>query len=609
MAKTSEEFLIKLRAIADMKDVDKAAKALRDLMSEFDGVEQASAETAAATKRADKAVEQATETTRRKTKATKEAAQADREAAAAVAKVGENHAVAEPKIRKSAEAKKKAGQAAGEYEGQATKAGQGSKNMGLGVLEASRAFEDLQYGLRGVLNNIPTMIMSFGGGAGLAAGLSFAAVAGDLLFRKLSSGKADMEQAKKAADLLAEANETLAKKITASAEAKGRASIAGYLETLRQETAALESQAAAAERAAASQKRLADLRREAESAQRSKEEAEIAWREANDPRFTAVQAAQARSGLKSREAQAGTEAKVQAEQARVNAAFRAQQAAEERARQAEQQFADMQARYRQLEDQKRKAEAELNRQKQLQANAERFTAKGSETKDAADSLRRSLIRAGTSPSDAASEVEPMLREARELFAKATAMKAQADSINTFALDKEITETKTKMDEMKSEMESSTTAVSDAKTAATEAKKNTEAIASEAQEAVNIIYEMADTAAQARQFEDMTAVKAAAERDMQTAVNGMKTGVTTAVGGITNTSANFQAGLNSIEKALADGLQPADGTPVINAAKRLQGTQEATYLGLQGTLNQIIQVMTAFQNEQRRQQAQLQQMAR
>ena len=55
-----------------------------------------------------------------------------------------------------------------------------------GALEASRAFEDLQYGIRGVLNNIPVMIQRFGGGAGLAAAISFAAVSADLLVRRLT---------------------------------------------------------------------------------------------------------------------------------------------------------------------------------------------------------------------------------------------------------------------------------------------------------------------------------------------------------------------------------------------------------------------------------------
>ncbi|AGA28377.1 hypothetical protein [Singulisphaera acidiphila] len=52
-----------------------------------------------------------------------------------------------------------------------------SKNIQLGFLELSRAFEDAQYGLKGVINNIPSIIQMFDGSAGLAAGVSAVAVA------------------------------------------------------------------------------------------------------------------------------------------------------------------------------------------------------------------------------------------------------------------------------------------------------------------------------------------------------------------------------------------------------------------------------------------------
>ena len=61
-------------------------------------------------------------------------------------------------------------------------------NLGLGALAAAQAFEDMQYGIRGVLNNIPQMVLMFGGGAGLAAVISVASVAGNLLFEDLTKG-------------------------------------------------------------------------------------------------------------------------------------------------------------------------------------------------------------------------------------------------------------------------------------------------------------------------------------------------------------------------------------------------------------------------------------
>ena len=67
-------------------------------------------------------------------------------------------------------------------------------NLGMGALAAAQAFEDMQYGIRGVLNNIPQMVLMFGGPAGLAAAISVAAVAGTILFEKFASGT---EKAKK----------------------------------------------------------------------------------------------------------------------------------------------------------------------------------------------------------------------------------------------------------------------------------------------------------------------------------------------------------------------------------------------------------------------------
>jgi hypothetical protein len=51
-----------------------------------------------------------------------------------------------------------------------------TRNMGQAALEASRGLEDLQYGIGGVVNNIPSLVMALGGGMGLTAAISLAAV-------------------------------------------------------------------------------------------------------------------------------------------------------------------------------------------------------------------------------------------------------------------------------------------------------------------------------------------------------------------------------------------------------------------------------------------------
>jgi hypothetical protein len=55
-------------------------------------------------------------------------------------------------------------------------AAKGAGDMGRGFLELSRAVEDAQYGIGGLLNNIPQAITMFGGPSGLAAVVSLTAV-------------------------------------------------------------------------------------------------------------------------------------------------------------------------------------------------------------------------------------------------------------------------------------------------------------------------------------------------------------------------------------------------------------------------------------------------
>lgn len=61
------------------------------------------------------------------------------------------------------------------------------RNSGLAVLEASRAFEDLQYGIGGVLNNIPNLLMNLGIGAGLTGVVSAAAVGVNMLAKNFGN--------------------------------------------------------------------------------------------------------------------------------------------------------------------------------------------------------------------------------------------------------------------------------------------------------------------------------------------------------------------------------------------------------------------------------------
>jgi len=64
-------------------------------------------------------------------------------------------------------------------------AGKSARNSSMGFLAFSQAVEDSQYGVNGILNNIPMMVMGFGGSMGLAGAISLAAVAATQGFRLL----------------------------------------------------------------------------------------------------------------------------------------------------------------------------------------------------------------------------------------------------------------------------------------------------------------------------------------------------------------------------------------------------------------------------------------
>jgi len=80
-----------------------------------------------------------------------------------------------------------AGERSREFARKAGEAKESSRNMGGAVLEASRAFEDMQYGIRGALNNLPVLIAQLGGSAGLAGVISLVAVTASILGPKLLS--------------------------------------------------------------------------------------------------------------------------------------------------------------------------------------------------------------------------------------------------------------------------------------------------------------------------------------------------------------------------------------------------------------------------------------
>lgn len=79
------------------------------------------------------------------------------------------------------------------------------KNMGQGMLQVAYFMDDVQYGIRGIMNNIPGLVMGFGGGAGLAGAVSIATLAGAKLYEWMGNTEAKSKELAKAIEEEAEA--------------------------------------------------------------------------------------------------------------------------------------------------------------------------------------------------------------------------------------------------------------------------------------------------------------------------------------------------------------------------------------------------------------------
>lgn len=75
----------------------------------------------------------------------------------------------------------------------------GGRNMGGGLLQLSQTVDDLQYGIRGVVNNIPGLVQGFGISAGIAGGAQLAFIAVNQLTDKLTDYIKKQQEASQAA--------------------------------------------------------------------------------------------------------------------------------------------------------------------------------------------------------------------------------------------------------------------------------------------------------------------------------------------------------------------------------------------------------------------------
>jgi hypothetical protein len=103
----------------------------------------------------------------------------------------------------------------------------GATNAGMAMLMFSQGLEDAQYGLRGVMNNIPPLIMALGGGPGLAGAVSVGAVAVSSLAKVWQKVNAEFELNERNAKSLAAWTERTTKAVQAAEDA-GRSQAEAY---------------------------------------------------------------------------------------------------------------------------------------------------------------------------------------------------------------------------------------------------------------------------------------------------------------------------------------------------------------------------------------------
>lgn len=163
-----------------------------------------------------------------------------------------------------------------------------TRNFGQAALEGSRAFEDLQYGIGGVINNIPGLLMSLGAGAGMTGIVSILVVLAAKLGPKLVALFRDPKP------------ESLAFNQAVRDVMQSLGDMSDLVETLadqeKQFAAALQFGTDAADRQETHLTRLAKSREALANAVRDQAKAEIEAQEAAG-KITAKQAEQAKFGL------------------------------------------------------------------------------------------------------------------------------------------------------------------------------------------------------------------------------------------------------------------------------------------------------------------------
>ncbi len=232
--------------------------------------------------------------------------------------------------------------------------GKSTRRTDLAMLSFSQAVEDAQYGVRGILNNIPSLVMQLGGGAGLAGVISLSAVGLSTLYTQLTKTDEKVEETAEEVDVLKEYFKDLNEEVE-------NARFEAYADKLQVVDNMIKRQNESLRANIKFTQQKAKEELAVAAAQDDIARAQIAQRVQYDPNFTEQDAAEARNRLDAGRIARETEASIAEEQAKIEAATikyketaEQRQAVQERTQELERKYLEMEQELFQLQSKKTK---------------------------------------------------------------------------------------------------------------------------------------------------------------------------------------------------------------------------------------------------------------
>jgi hypothetical protein len=316
--------------------------------------------------------------------------------------------------------------------------GKSSSNSAMGILALSNAFQDAQYGMAGMINNIPGIVAGMGLGMGVAGAAQAAAVGIQILSKSFNSAE---DPIKKAALELRNANAEInftAESMDRSVEATKKATAAqkDLADELARVAAEHKAVADEADRSFRAQQRLADIELRRVDALADLKMAEIEAQEAMGA-ISAREADAAKGGVRSESLARRAAVEAQTLKAEEDALQKKKAAAEKEAAQQNRILSGRLNNYvaqNMLNDDERKAA-----EKRIEAEVNTAELKRKEAENEAEALRKYEARtAGEGGLGAADETYSNQRKAiikQKQIEAAAAMKSAEEAVKALALDK------------------------------------------------------------------------------------------------------------------------------------------------------------------------------